>query len=91
MDEGASTLARASGAVRGKGFFRKCIKLAGVGVTLDRGVELPGAEEFEPRAKPRQLARGKLLDGILDFFGGGHVGRYSICARSLKRAVRGKN
>jgi len=41
---------------------------------------------LEPRAKPRQLARGKLLDGLLDVFGGGHV-RYIALAR---RAEKGR-
>jgi hypothetical protein len=58
--------------VRGKGFFRKCVKLAGLGVTLDRGVELLGVEYLEPRAKSRKLARGKLFNGFLDVFGSGH-------------------
>jgi hypothetical protein len=28
---------------------------------------------FEPCAKTRELARGKLFDGFLDIFGGGHT------------------
>jgi len=28
-------------------------------------------EYLEPGAKPRKLARGKLLDGFFDVFGGG--------------------
>ena len=56
----------------GKGFFRERIKLAGVGVTLDRGIELLGVEYLEPCAKPRKLARGKLFNGFLDVFGSGH-------------------
>jgi hypothetical protein len=49
------------------------IQLAGVGVTLDRSVELLGVEYLEPRAKPRKLAGGKLFNGFLDVFGGGHL------------------
>ena len=67
----ASQLARASGPVRGKSFIRMCIELAGPGVALDRGVELLRVEGLEPRAKPCELARGKLFDGFFDVFGGG--------------------
>ncbi len=59
--------------MRGESFFRMCIKLASARVPLDGSVELCGVEDFKPRAKPRQLARGKLFDGFLDVFGGGHV------------------
>jgi hypothetical protein len=53
-------------------FVRVRIELAGVGVPLDGGVELTRVKCFEPRAKTRELARGKLFDGFLDVFGGGH-------------------
>ena len=56
--------------MRGKRFIR--IKLTGARVALDRGVELPGIESFEPGAKPRELTGGKLLNGFFDVFGGGH-------------------
>jgi len=79
-----SHLARAPGAVRGKGFIRMRIKLAGARVPLDGGVELLRVECREPGAKPRQLARGKLFDGFFDVFGGGHVQTYSIDARTVK-------
>jgi hypothetical protein len=59
--------------MRGKSFFRMHIKLACACVPLNSSVELRGVEGFKPRAKPRQLARGKLFDGFLDVFGGGHV------------------
>ena len=49
------------------------IKLASLGVALDRGVKLPCLERLEPRAKPRQLARGELLNSFLDVFGGDHA------------------
>ena len=57
----------------GESFFRVGIKLAGALVPLNSGVELCRIKGFEPRAKPRQLARGKLFDGFLDVFGGGHT------------------
>jgi hypothetical protein len=68
-----SQVARAPGAVRGKGFIRVRIKLAGSGVPLNGGVELLRVESLEPGAKPRELARGELFNGFLDVFGGGHV------------------
>jgi hypothetical protein len=69
----ASQLAGAPGAVRRESFFRMRIKLAGVLVPLNGGIELRGIKGLEPCAKPRQLARGKLFDGFFDVFGGGHV------------------
>jgi hypothetical protein len=60
--------------MRGKSFIRMRIKLAGAGVPLDGGVELFRVERLEPRTKPCKLARGKLFDGFLDVFGGGHIG-----------------
>jgi len=60
--------------MRGKGFLRMRIELAGTRVTLNHGVELRGIEGLEPCAKPRQLGRGKQFNGFFDFFGGGHVG-----------------
>ena len=59
--------------MRGKSFIRMCVKLAGLGVALNGGVELCRVEFLEPRAKPRQFARRKLFDGFFDVFGGGHV------------------
>jgi hypothetical protein len=69
----ASHVARATGAVRGKSFFRMRIKLTGARVPLNGGVELLRVEGLEPRAKPRQLARGKLFEGFFDLFGRGHA------------------
>src|SRR6266404_4408510 len=66
LNEPASQVARAPGAVRGERFFRMGIEPAGVDVPL------------EPGAKPRQLARGKLFDGFLDVFGGGHGGNIAF-------------
>src|SRR3982074_3748536 len=85
----ASQLARPPGAVRGKGFIRVRIKLAGVGVPLNPAVELLRVEDLEPGAKPREVARGELFNGSLDIFGGGHaedIGRYSEAY--LRRPVR---
>ena len=73
MKRNASQVARAPGAVRGKGFIRVRVKLAGTGVPLNRSVELLRVEGLEPDAKPRELARGELFDGFLDVFGGGDV------------------
>ena len=57
----------------GESFFRMRIKLDGAGVSLSGGVELHGIKGLEPRAKPRQLARGKLSNGFLDVFDRGHA------------------
>ena len=78
MKQNASQVARAPGAVRGESFFRMDIKFSGADVPLNRGVELAGVEGFEPGTKARQLARGKLFDGFLDVFGGGHVGNIAF-------------
>jgi len=59
--------------VRGKSLVGERIELASPRVTLDRGIELLRVERVEPGAKPRQLLRGKLFDGFLDVFGGGHA------------------
>ena len=56
----------------GKSLLRVRVKFAGSSVALDGGVELLRLEDLEPRAKPSQLARCKLFDGLFDFFGGGH-------------------
>ena len=59
--------------MRCEGVVRMRIKLTGAGVPLNGGVELLRVECLEPRAKPRQLARGKLFDGFFDVFGSGHA------------------
>ena len=56
----------------GKGLFRVRVKFAGVRVALDGGVELLGIKSLEPGTKPCQLARGELLNGLLDILGGIH-------------------
>jgi hypothetical protein len=56
-----------------KSFVGERIKLSGLRVALDRGVELSRVECFEPGTKPRQLTWGKLFYGFLNVFGGGHV------------------
>ena len=48
------------------------VKLARLRVALDRGIEFARVESLEPGTKPRQLLRGKLLNGLFDVFGGGH-------------------
>jgi hypothetical protein len=80
----ASQLARAPGAVRGKSFIGMGIKLAGERVPLNGGVELRRIEGLEPRAKARQFARGKLLDGFFDVFGGGHVANIAFALSAEK-------
>ena len=74
MKRNASQVARAPGAVRGKGFICERVKLAGADIPLDGRVELLRVEDLEPGTKPRELARGELLNGFLDVFGSGHVG-----------------
>ena len=59
--------------MRGKRFIGKPIELAGLGIPVDRRIELLRVEFFEPRAKPRKLAGGKLFDGLFDVLGGGHA------------------
>ena len=61
-----------AGAIGRNRFLCKGIKLSGRGVAFDCCVEAFSLEHFEPRAKTRQLLRRKLLDGLLDFFGGCH-------------------
>ena len=85
MKRNASQVERAPGAVRGKGFIRMRVKLAGADIPLNGGVESLCVKHLEPGAKPRKLARGKLFDGFLDVFGGGHV-RDIAFARDRKRA-----
>ena len=58
--------------MRGQRFICVRVKLASEGISLDCRVEPLRVERFKPGTKPRQLARRKLLDGLLDIFGGGH-------------------
>ena len=57
---------------------RQRVKLSGAGIPLNGGIEPLRIEGLEPRTKPRQLARGKLLDGFLDIFGGGHPDHIAV-------------
>jgi len=82
----ASQWARAPGAVRGNGFVRKRIKLAGVCAPLDCGVELLRVENLVPGTKPRQLGRGKLRNGFFDVFGSRHPGGIAL-ARDRKKGA----
>ncbi len=52
MKRNASQVARAPGAVRGKGFVRVRVKPAGADIPLNGGVELLRVEDLEPGAKP---------------------------------------
>ena len=73
--------------VRGKGFIRMRIQLAGLSVALDGGVKLLRVEDLEPGAKPRERARGELFNGFLDVFGGGHVEDVAL-ARGTEKVRR---
>ncbi len=70
----------------GEGFFGLRIKLASLGVAFDRVVELRVVEGFKPRAKPRELARGKLFDGFFDVFGSSYVGDIAFASDAGKGA-----
>jgi hypothetical protein len=72
LKRNASQIARLPGAVRGESLFGLRIKLAAARVPLNGSIELRRVEGLEPRTKPREFARRKLLDGFLDVFGGGH-------------------
>jgi hypothetical protein len=74
--------------VDGKGFFRVGVKLAGTDVAFDGVVELPRVEGFKPRAKPRQLAQGKLFDGFFNIFGGGHVEDVAFAREAKKGGMQ---
>jgi hypothetical protein len=86
VKQNASQLAGAPGAVRGESFFRMRIKLSGPSVPFNSSVKLLCVEGLEPCAKPRQLARGKLFDGFLDVFGGGHD-RDIALARGVEKGI----
>ena len=70
--------------MRSKSFLRMHIKVASLGVALDRGVKLARLEGLEPRAKPSQLAWGELFDGFLDFFGSGHKSYITFARGGVK-------
>ena len=72
----------------GKSLFRKRIKLAGVRIPFNGGVEPPRIEGLEPRAKARQLARGKLFDGLLDVLGGSHASDIAL-GRCMEKGAEG--
>ena len=56
MKRNASQVERVPGAVRGKGFIRMRVNLAGADILLNRGVELLRVEGLEPRAKSREAS-----------------------------------
>ncbi|SHH45113.1 hypothetical protein SAMN05443248_4850 [Bradyrhizobium erythrophlei] len=72
LTRNASQIARQPGVVRGESLFGLRIKLSGARVPLNGSIELRRVEGLEPRTKPREFARRKLLDGLFDVFGGGH-------------------
>ena len=84
----ASQWTRAPGAVRGNGFVRRRIKLAGVCVPLDCGVELLRVENLVPGTKPRQLGRGKLRNGFFDVFGSRHPGNIALARAEERGGIR---
>lgn len=69
----ASQFTRAAGAVRRKSLVSERVKLARLRVALDRGIERLRVESLEPGAKPRELSRGELFNGLLNIFGGVHA------------------
>jgi len=64
--------------MRGTCFVRKGIELSDSSVPLDGGIEPFRVKGVEPCAKPRELTRVELLDGLFDVFGGGHSGRIAF-------------
>ena len=73
--------------MRGKGFFRVRVKLAGARVPFNDSVELLRVEGLEPRAKSRQLPWSQLFDGLFDVFGSGHVGDIAFASDNAKAAT----
>ena len=82
----ASQVARATGAVSGKGLFRVRVKFAGARVALDGGVELPGIKGLTRRESAPAL-QGELLNGLLDILGGRH-GQNIAFRQEAERASR---
>jgi len=66
MKRNASQFAGAPGSVPFKSRIRVYVKLAGLSIMRDGGIELPRVKRLEPRAKPRKLARGEQIDGFRD-------------------------
>ncbi len=59
--------------MRCEGFLCNRIELSGVRIALNGCVEQFSVKHLEPRAKPRQLPRVQLLDGLFDVFGSRHA------------------
>jgi hypothetical protein len=78
-----------AGAMCGESLFRKRIKPAGARIPFNGTVEPLRVEVLEPRAKPRQLARGKLFDGLLDVLGGSHASDIALERLTEKGAEHG--
>ena len=70
--------------MRRQSFVGEWIKLAGLHVALDRGIELPCVESLEPGAKSCQLLRGQLFDSFLDVFGCGHAQNITFVREARK-------
>jgi hypothetical protein len=54
------------------GFVGKPVELASLGVTFDRRVELRRIEHLIPSTKLGKFSGRKPLNGLFDFFRGGH-------------------
>jgi hypothetical protein len=70
--------------MRGESFIGIRVEPAGACVPLNGGIELFRVEGFEPRAKPRQLARGELFNGFFNVFGGGHAEDIAVARGDAK-------
>jgi hypothetical protein len=55
-----------------KRFVGKAVELASLGVTFDRRVELRRIEHLIPSTKLGKFSGRKPLNGLFDFFRGGH-------------------
>ena len=73
--------------MRRQSLVGECIKLAGLNVALDRGIELSRAEGLEPSAKSSEFLRGKPFDGHLDVFGSGHAPEYNVRPTGAKEQL----
>ena len=73
--------------MRRKGLIGECVELACLRVALDRGIELSRVESLEPGAKPRELSRGELFNGLLDVLGGGHAQDIALVEEARKSRI----
>ena len=63
-----------------KSLIGERVQLAGASIMLDGSIELRCVERLKPRAEPRKFVRRKPLNGLFDFFGGGHLANISPAA-----------